>query len=505
MFILIILLMTIVFLLIYYFFTWNFNYWLKRNVKGPRPKPVLGNFPNLLLRKQHFGDDLHDIYKRFKITENFVGVYLMRTPQLMILDPQIVHKIFVTAFNNFEDNDVGKLIDKQKDPLIAKNPFILMGEEWRIQRSLISPGMTSSRIKESYKKMQNVNQQLKTYIHNLDYQGVNGKDLALRFTSESLSDCVLGIKAYSFTDSPLPIADNVKKFAEHNIAFIIFTIIVGLMPSILNFYKTKFFPQDSEDFFMDLMKNAFKLRYNDNHDHHDILSHLIKIREVNKLPEIDMYSHTMTFLIDGLDTTATVISHCLLMLAREEETQEILYHEVLEACDTDGLIGFDRLNEMLYLDACIHESLRIYPPGLWSTKCCTEPYQVKNKNGQILNIEKGETIMIPIYALHHDPKFYPEPEKFKPERFLRENGGKNVKYFRDQGVFLGFGDGPRTCLGMRFALIQCKSAISSLIKSFRIRLNTKTQPNYRLDAKSFLALHDGGVWLDFEDRHLNKN
>lgn len=59
-------------------------------------------------------------------------------------------------------------------------------------------------------------------------------------------------------------------------------------------------------------------------------------------------------------------------------------------------------------------------------------------------------------------------------------------------------------LGMRFALVQCKSAISSLIKSFRIKLNTKTQHNYRLDAKSFLALHAGGVWLDFENRLQTK-
>ncbi|XP_065365373.1 probable cytochrome P450 28c1 [Calliphora vicina] len=492
-------LITIV-LLIYYFLTWNFDYWLKKKVKGPKPKPLLGNFPNLLLRKQHFGDDLNDIYKCYKTTENFVGVYLMRTPQLLILDPQIVHEIFVTAFNNFEDNDVGKLIDRDKDPLIAKNPFLLMGEEWRLQRSLISPGLTSSRIKQSYQNMQNVCQQLMAFVKGQGCQGINGKDvgLALRFTSESLSDCVLGIKAHSFSDSPLPIAENVKKFAEHNTAFIVYTIIVGLLPNILNFYKSKFFPQDCENFFMDLMTRAYKLRYMDNTKHHDILSHLIKIKDIYKLKETDMYSHTMTFLIDGLDTTATVISHCLLMLAREPGAQQILYGEVLAACNGDGLISFEKLNEMPYLDACVHESLRIYPPGLWSTKCCTQQYEVKNKDGQVLTIEKGETIMIPIYALHHDPQYYPEPDKFKPERFLPENGG--VKHFKDHGVFLGFGDGPRTCLGMRFALVQCKSAISSLIKSFRIKLNTKTHHNYRLDAKSFLALHAGGVWLDFENR-----
>lgn len=62
MFLFIILLITII-LLIYYFLIWNFDYWLKKNIKGPKPWPLLGNFPNLLLRKQHFADDMHDIYK----------------------------------------------------------------------------------------------------------------------------------------------------------------------------------------------------------------------------------------------------------------------------------------------------------------------------------------------------------------------------------------------------------------------------------------------------------
>lgn len=153
-------------------------------------------------------------------------------------------------------------------------------------------------------------------LNTINYH-ISFPQLSLRFTSESLSDSILGLKAHSFSSNPLPIAENVRKFAEHNTAFIIYTIMVGLWPNILNFYKSKFFPQDSENFFMNLMNKAFQLRYEHNMERNDILSHLMKIREVHKLKESDMYSHTMTFLIDGLDTTATVISHCLLMVSSE--------------------------------------------------------------------------------------------------------------------------------------------------------------------------------------------
>lgn len=60
-------------------------------------------------------------------------------------------------------------------------------------------------------------------------------------------------------------------------------------------------------------------------------------------------------------------------------------------------------------------------------------------------MEKGEAAFICYYSIHHDERYYDDPEDFKPERFLPENGG--VKKYREQGKFMGFGDGPRICMG----------------------------------------------------------
>lgn len=218
-----------------------------------------------------------------------------------------------------------------------------MGDEWRQQRSLLSPALTNSKLKVAYYIMQNICEDLIRFV-NENSGPLNGKDvrlvvaqiyiniyinlkysfltfspshqLALRFTAESLSDCILGVKAYSFSRSAaLPITENVRKFAENNTAFIIFSIMVGLCPKILNFYRAKFFPPDCETFFMDLMNKAYNLRIQDNTNRPDILNYLLEIKNLYKLPEVNMYSHIMTFLIDGLDTTATVIAHCLLMVS----------------------------------------------------------------------------------------------------------------------------------------------------------------------------------------------
>jgi len=70
----------------------------------------------------------------------------------------------------------------------------------------------------------------------------------------------------------------------------------------------------------------------------------------------------------------------------------------------------------------------------------TQNYKVP---GESLLIEKGQKILIPIYSIHHDPKYYPNPDIFDPERFTEEEKSK-----RPNGTFLPFGDGPRHCIGI---------------------------------------------------------
>lgn len=105
-------------------------------------------------------------------------------------------------------------------------------------------------------------------------------------------------------------------------------------------------------------------------------------------------------------------------------------------------------------------------------------------------------IYIPIQQIHHDPEYYPEPELFKPERFDPEFGG--VKAYKEKGVFLGFGEGPRICLGMKFASIQGKAAVAAIIKDFEISVNEKTSKKLIIDPKELLNVKSGGLWLDFK-------
>lgn len=96
-------------------------------------------------------------------------------------------------------------------------------------------------------------------------------------------------------------------------------------------------------------------------------------------------------------------------------------------------------------------------------------------------------------------EFYHDPDAFIPERFDSQHGG--VKAFKDKGILLPFGDGPRICLGMRFALLQLKAAVFEIVRNFRITVDPKMDPDAMLEIdpdELLMNVKKGGLWLNFE-------
>lgn len=98
------------------------------------------------------------------------------------------------------------------------------------------------------------------------------------------------------------------------------------------------------------------------------------------------------------------------------------------------------------------------------------------------------------YFYFRDPKHYPEPEKFIPERFLPEEQRN-----RHKGTYLSFGDGPKNCLGMKFAISQLKVALAYVVKNFHIKLSPNQKPIV-IDPQIILNLPIDGILLKFETR-----
>lgn len=133
----------------------------------------------------------------------------------------------------------------------------------------------------------------------------------------------------------------------------------------------------------------------------------------------------------------------------------------------------------------------MYPPFAQISRKAAQPYKIPDTD---IVIPKGTEVWIPIYPIHHDPDNYPNPEVYNPENFTPEAIRNRNPY-----AFLSFSEGPRNCLGMRFAQLQTKFGIATIIDNFKLTLNPRTKPTFKLDLKSPVVLAwDGGLWLNAE-------
>lgn len=204
----------------------------------------------------------------------------------------------------------------------------------------------------------------------------------------------------------------------------------------------------------------------------------------------------MLFFAVGHETTATLLSSCGLFLSLYPELQERLYKEVNEAYeDGKGEISYDKLMELKYLDAFICEALRYFTPTLNFDREASEDVEIQ-VDGQRIVIPKGMGVVIPFHAIHHDPDNYEDPERFDPQRFMPENRHK-IK----PCTFIPFGSGPRYCLASRFALMEVKLALSTLVNRFRFVRSEGTiwPPRYR---HHYMLLQMEWPKIIFVDRNL---
>nr|CAH7728519.1 unnamed protein product [Callosobruchus chinensis] len=139
----------------------------------------------------------------------------------------------------------------------------------------------------------------------------------------------------------------------------------------------------------------------------------------------------------------------------------------------------------------ISETLRRHPATSGLSRVCTKSYQVP---GTQVFLKPGDKVVVPIMAIHMDPEYYPEPEKFDPERF-----SEKVKSKRHPMAYLPFGKGQRQCIGLRFGVLEAKIGLVAIISKFKLTLNKKTESPVVYAVDSEFNSTRSGIWLDVHE------
>lgn len=167
-----------------------------------------------------------------------------------------------------------------------------------------------------------------------------------------------------------------------------------------------------------------------------------------------------------------------------EEQQSIFGDDMQRDCT------FADTLQMTYLERVICETLRMYPPVPLIARKVEE--DIKLKSGPY-TVAKGTTVMVLQYFVHRRADIYPDPEKFNPDNFLPERTANRHYY-----AYIPFSAGPRSCVGRKFAMLQLKVLLSTLIRKYRVS-STRTQKDFKLQGDIILKMTNG-FYISMEPR-----
>jgi cytochrome P450 family 9 len=160
--------------------------------------------------------------------------------------------------------------------------------------------------------------------------------------------------------------------------------------------------------------------------------------QISEWTDDDLIAQSMIFFLTGFDTVSTAMCFVAHMLTVNPDVQEKLVKEIDDLNEElDGkLPTYENIQSMEYLDMVISECLRMWNPSSMIDRNCNKPFVLEDTNSNKVQINVGDGIIIPIRAIHHDAKYFPDPEKFDPERFSKENRDNILPF-----TFMPFGVG----------------------------------------------------------------
>ncbi|XP_071631198.1 cytochrome P450 9e2-like [Temnothorax longispinosus] len=483
---------------LYYFVLRKLSYFERLNIPHVKPIPLLGNMAPFFFQRTSHMELVQRFYNLFSNVKYF-GLYDFITPTFVIRDPDLISTIAIKKFDNFCDHTT--FADKTLDPMASKNLFNLKGDHWREMRKLLSPSFTSSKMKMMFGL---ISQCAENFVDFVTTQSgktdktYDMKDILGRYTNDAVATCAFGISVDSFKHPNNEFFLLAKKamIFDNWLAFKFF--LHGNFPLLAKLLNLKMFGPEIEKFFKDIVSNTVKVRDEQGIVRPDMIQLMMETRNKDSGPEFDideMTAQAFVFFLAGFDTTSTTMSFITHQLAVNPDIQSKLREEIDDVVrQTNGKPTYEAINRMEYLDAVINETLRLYPPASFIDRRCVKETELPpaTSDGEPIMIKPGDRLWFSAYSLHRDPNYYPQPDKFDPERFLNNDV--------DNSVYMPFGIGPRICIGNRFALMETKIMLFYLLWHCDLKPDVKTANPIVLTKKSFAMLPDKNFWLKLRTR-----
>lgn len=399
----------------------------------------------------------------------YVG--LGRTKFYIVSEPELIHEVLVTRTEDF-DKDLLSTRDLVR--IVGQGLLTSRGEQWRKQRKMAAPHLKRAQISAYAKIMAQATQA------QLD-RGLRGeRDLqqemmaiTLPIVIETLFGAALDVdlahiertisallqdfdkrqhSLYRFVPPGLPTPqERSYRAAMDELNAIIDGIISAKRASLAEALK-------EED-------EALKLR------DLDLLSHLLLARDEQGqgMSDEQLRDEALTIFVAGHETTALTLAYALYELGKLPDWQAAIRAELAQLNEAQRQDPSTWLSALPKTRAVLMESLRMHPPAWILSREATHETTLSG-----WTLPKHSQIIISPYLLHHDERFYDQPERFNPQRW--EDG--ELERTLPKHAFMPFGAGPRVCIGNHFAMMEAIIALAMIVEQRQLTASAPAQVSY---------------------------
>ncbi|KNA21514.1 hypothetical protein SOVF_042410 isoform B [Spinacia oleracea] len=458
--------------------------------KGPTIWPIIGMIPSLA---HHF----HEIHEwNTKALEKSGGSYRVKGlfggfRGIMIADPSKIEYILKTKFKNFPK---GKYYRERFGELLGNGIFNSDDDEWKEQRRIATSEMHTTRfVVYSLRTMQSLvhDKLLKVIEKQVNSSKENTMDLQellLRFTFDNVCVAAFGVDPGCLAlDLPeIPFAKAFEEATEYSLFRFLVPPVVWKTMRFLNVSKERKL-KDAVKTVHEFAETTVKNRKADSNkprgnkfdqDPCDLLSRLIKMQDqqqTTKFSDKFLKDFCISFILAGRDTSSVALVWFFWLLHENPSVENKILREISEVVlaqrakykheqsNSNIVFQAEDLEKMIYLQAALLESLRLYPSVPIDFKQAKEDDVFPDG----MTIGKGHRVLYHVYAMGRLKSIWGEDcSEFKPERWFKD--GQFVP--ENQFKYVVFNAGPRLCVGKKFAYTQMKMVAASILLRYRVKV-----------------------------------
>ncbi|XP_040061990.1 cytochrome P450 3A24 [Ixodes scapularis] len=458
------------------------NYWKNQNVIHEEFSLIFAAARRMIFKPFHQMDQ--DRYRQFG---KLFGVYEAAKPLLFVADPELVKRVLVKDFPSLPNRRVLSFNDSLLDNMMSIIPV----EKWRRIRPAASPAFSTGKLRKMNSLIADCARKTAEHLKMAaEKEGeLDIKQFYGNYALDVIARCAFATRLDSHTQETDEFVTKARQAFSGKITLPL--ILLFLFPGVFKFFKLKAFNTDVFLYFKNLCLRIIQSRKEKKSRQEDFLQLMMDAQDgsiattvetaqsteeklfnldsdiktdtsflggVKALTEDEAMAQCVLFFLAGQDTTSSVISFTLYLLALHPDIQAKLREEADECFRQHGPDpSLDVVSKLQYLHGVVSESLRMYPPAVRIERSALNDYVLGDTG---IKVPKGCVVAVPVYSMHYDPEYFPDPTTFDPNRFSDENIDSIRPY-----TYLPFGAGPRNCIGMRFALEAVKLSLLHSVHS----------------------------------------